>query len=143
MSVALFEEDAMSSIGSASGLTTQDLYSMLSIGGTSASVASTNNMSLALTAADLSSQASVIASLTGSQISGTGTATNPLYNAAGLLNALVQAGTASSSGQNTSTSSTDTLSEWAKALQSNPDLASSAVTAAYNQGIVSNLLAIA
>ncbi|WP_157288384.1 hypothetical protein [Uliginosibacterium gangwonense] len=132
----------MSSVSSASGLSAQMLYSMLGIDTPTTSVSPTNDTSLALTAAEISTQASVIASLTGTQTSST--ATSPLYNAAGLLNALIQAGTANSgSSGNGSTSTTDTMSEWAKILQSNPDLASSAVAAAYNQSIVSNLLAIA
>lgn len=104
-------------------------------------------------AATLSTDSSVIASLSSTSSS----STTPLYTAQGLMNSLLQAATDASTSSDTSTSSTSTdtgtdstdsgttsttfdgTSNWATVLKSNPNLTSTYLTDESNQLIVNSL----
>lgn len=142
----------MSTVSSTSGLSGLDLYSILSSAyattdsssTATTAVKSTTDSALVSEAVSLSSQSEILASLVSS-----GNQNSLTYDAASLLNALIDAKTASNNTDSSSNSSmTDsgasTISNsWSSVLQNNPDLAAAAVASAYNQGIVSNLLATA
>ncbi len=150
---------------------------------TTTSVAKTSDSSLSKTAVTLASDASVIATLGGAAGS------TPVYDAAGMLNELVQAGSSATSSSSTdsstatttdstttsstgtqssqesldqaivgslssspstsgiytaggslqTSSSTDLTSNWATLLQTNPQLATTAIADSFDQGIVGTL----
>ncbi|HEX8603866.1 MAG TPA: hypothetical protein VF774_14570 [Pseudoduganella sp.] len=108
---------------------------------TTTTVARTSNPALATRAASLSATAGIVATLGGSSSA-------QVYSPAGMLNILVQAGTAAA-GSSSSSSSTSTgsggasslanSSEWASILKANPSAAAFVIGASYTSGIIDTL----
>jgi len=105
---------------------------------TTTTVARTSNPALANRAASLSATAGIVATLGGSSSA-------QVYSPAGMLNTLVQAGTAAA-GSGTSAGTTGSgaagmanSSEWASILKANPSAAAFVIGASYTSGIIDTL----
>ena len=102
---------------------------------TTTTVARTSNSMLAAKAASLSSTAGIVATMKGS--SGA-----QVYSPAGLLNTLVNAGTASAAtgssgtGTDTSAGALANSGNWASILKANPSAAAFVIGASYTSGII-------
>ncbi|HEY8084571.1 MAG TPA: hypothetical protein VIE69_03080 [Methylophilaceae bacterium] len=108
-------------------------------------VAQSNDTSLALTAVNISSEAAVVGTLAGADISGSG------YGAASLLSFLQQttptttlAGATGGSSDPTTTappssSAAGSVADWSALLKQDPALAYTAATDSFNQAVLSTL----